>query len=159
MSDVGESVPRRRAGNRRLLIAVGFLAVLLVGILFGRQLLALLPPPASVDGRSPVPSCGVEQAGLGGPWNVPARTCFWSAYLNGQPAEFTSTRPTIEGAPITTIYRVLGPGQVEIIIDTRQDPYSNRGWAHLLCPRLIAQEGQPQPDFGWGDDCVGLPID
>ncbi|MHB8890700.1 MAG: hypothetical protein ACYC65_01490 [Candidatus Limnocylindrales bacterium] len=110
--------------------------------------------------RAPLPACGVENAGQGGPWNEDGRACFWAAYRGHTPAEFVSTRPTTEGDPITTIYRVLPDGSVEIFIDSTQDRFAGvRGWERLTCRTLARFEnGTLSPDFGPDDTCVAAPI-
>ena len=88
-----------------------------------------------------------------------ARECFWQAYRAQRPAEFVSTRPTTEGDPITTIYRVLGAGRVEIFIDSTQDRFSAGGWQRLDCTRLtLGQSLAPAPDFGPDNTCVETPL-
>jgi hypothetical protein len=98
----------------------------------------------------------VENAtGQDGPWNRDARRCLAAAYQNGIPAELVTTRPSIEGDPIRTVFRVLGPGRVEIYVDSTQDAWSNRTWSHSLCSSLAFDETAPQsPEVGWGDDCT-----
>ena len=112
--------------------------------------------PEVVRSRSNLPSCGVENAtSQNGPWNAEGRSCFLNAYQKGQPAEFTSTRLTIEGDPITSIYRVLGPGKVEIFVDTTRDKFGAPGWTRLDCATLAASQTiGTQPDFGPDDSCT-----
>src|SRR5439155_23353744 len=109
-----------------------------------------LAPPA-VANRTVLASCGTERAiTQQGPWNEAARECFWQAYRAQRPAEFMSTRLTIEGDPITSIYRVLPGGRVEIFIDSTQDRFAaDRGWQRLDCATLVmVQSTSPAPDFG-----------
>ncbi len=117
--------------------------------------------PASVRDREPLPSCGVETAtNQGGPWNIDGRRCLAAAYRSGSPAEFVSTRPTIEGDPFRVVYRVLGPGRVEILVDSTRDAWSDRSWSRMSCSRLTIDEtATPGPDFGWGDDCASATIE
>jgi hypothetical protein len=125
-------------------------------LLTGPSARALPNAPAEVANRSQLPSCGEESTMDGGAFNLPARRCFWDAYLEGRPAEFITTQPTIEGDPLTFVYRVLGQGQVEVFVDqtfdmSGPDPTSN--WIRLDCRTLAIIEGQQgQPAFG-PDDC------
>ena len=149
-----------RPRARRRWVVLGVIAVAFLVIAFRRDLLALLPPPAVVADRSVLPSCGVEVAtSQDGPWNSDARDCFWSAYLDGQPAEFISTRPTVEGARITTIYRIVSRGTIEVIVDARRNQFASRDWTILDCPFLRLLDGEPAPNFGPGEDCDVRPID
>ena len=69
--------------------------------------------PLIVATRTLLPGCGIEDATTQlGPWNNAARACFLNAYRGHAAAEFTTTSPTTEGDPITSIYRILGPGRV-----------------------------------------------
>lgn len=112
--------------------------------------------PAAVASRTVLPSCGVEDAiRQDGPWNELARACFWDAYQKQRPAEFATTRLTIEGDPITWIYRILGPGHAEVFFDQTQDHWSAGGWLRLDCSALVAIDSTaPAPDFGPADSCV-----
>jgi hypothetical protein len=112
--------------------------------------------PVVVASRTLLPSCGVENATRqDGPWNEPGRTCFWGAYQAQRQAEFATTRLSIEGDPITSIYRILGAGRVEVFIDQTQDHWSAGGWLRLDCSALVAIDSTaPTPDFGPGDSCV-----
>lgn len=53
-----------------------------------------------------------------------ARDCLLRAFQAGRPARFTTTRPTIEGDPITTRVEVLGPADVRVTIDMTKDRFS-----------------------------------
>ena len=99
---------------------------------------------------------------IAGPWNETGRTCFWSAYQQHHPAEFISTRPTTEGDPITTIFRVLPTGSVEIFMDLTQDKFSSpadRIWKRFTCRTLSAiPNDSPSTDFGPDETCVASPV-
>ena len=141
--------------DRRLLIAVGVVVVL--AFVFQRQLGALLWAPTPTLPTSAATFCGEEVAGHDGPLNVAARECFWAAYQQRRPAEFRTTRPTIEGDPVTWVYRIREDGVVELIVDSRQDKFSNRGIAFLECRELVRLDDPVLPDpieFGPGDGCV-----
>ena len=116
--------------------------------------------PPAVANRTVLPSCGVERATTQqGPWNEAARECFWDAYRAQRPTEFVSTRLTIEGDPITSIYGVVAGGRVQIFIDSTQDRYSDRGWQRLDCSTLATvQSLAPARDFGPDDSCVATPL-
>ncbi len=60
---------------------------------------------------------------------------------------------------MTTIYRVLKPGRVEIFEDTTQDKFGAHGWIRLDCTSLaIMQTLAPAPDFGPDDSCMQTAI-
>ena len=141
--------------DRRLLLAVVVTAVL--AVTFQRQLGDFLWTRTPTFPTSTGIFCGEEVAGHNGPLNVAARECFWAAYEQRRPAEFRTTRPTIEGDPITLTYRIREGGVVEVIIDSRQDTFSNRGITFLECRELVRLDDLvfPDPiDFGPGDGCV-----
>lgn len=117
--------------------------------------------PAEVANRSSLPFCGIESTVGGAGPDLDARRCFWDAYLEGLPAEFITTQSTIEGDPLTFVYRVLGQGHVEVFVDQTYDmagPSPASNWIRLDCRTLAIMEGdQGQPAFGPGD-CDELPI-
>ena len=107
--------------------------------------------PAVVRDRVALPPCGEERVRLGGDGNVAGRRCLWSAYQERRPAEFITTQWSIEGDPITSIYRILPGGAVEVFIDSTQDAWSAKTWLRLACPGLSLVVGAPdQPAFGPG---------
>jgi hypothetical protein len=116
--------------------------------------------PAAARDRAALPSCGVEQTiRQDGPWNLAARLCFLAAYRSGTPAEFVSVRLTVEGDPVRTVFRVLGPGRNEVLIDSTLDKWSNRTWERATCTSLnVVETGMPSPDFGPADACLARPI-
>jgi hypothetical protein len=118
------------------------------------------PVPQAVREREPLPSCGVERAiRQDGPWNLEGRRCFLVAYRAGAPAEFVSTRLTVEGDLFRMVFRVLGRGRSEVLIDSTLDKWSNRTWERATCTSLnVVETGMPSPDFGPGDACVTEPI-
>jgi hypothetical protein len=117
--------------------------------------------PDVVRSREPLPSCGVERATRqDGPWNLGARRCLLAADRAGQPAEFASTRLTIEGDPFRMVFRVLGPGRVEVLVDSTQDAWSARTWERYACPSLVVTfDGIPQPEFGVDEGCTITTLD
>ena len=120
--------------------------------------------PRVVVDRSPLPPCGSETTTQTDGFNVAGRRCFWDAYLNRRAAEFVSTRPTVEGDPITLIFRLLGDGRIEVFEDQTHDRFSWGGWLRLDCPGLsINEPSLEQPDFlpglpGPTGECVETPI-
>jgi hypothetical protein len=87
-------------------------------------------------------------------FNVEGRRCLWAAYLGHSPAEFISTQSTIEGDPITTLYRVQPDGRLEIFIDSTKDRWSAMTWLRLECLTLaLASDAPGQPAFGPGAGC------
>lgn len=120
---------------------------------------AIPDAPAEVAGRLGVPACGRETTTQDSGFNTQARLCFWTAYLGGRPAEFISTRPTIEGDPITYVYRVLGTGQVEVFIDSNKDKCGSGAWTKLVCRTLgVIDSGVVVPDFGPDGSCIEVPV-
>jgi hypothetical protein len=143
--------------------AIAFMAAVLLVVSCspaGAQSSSAGPVPQQVAERSPLSSCGVEDATTQqGPWNTTARTCFWDAYQRGQPAEFISTRLTVEGDPITTTYRVLSAGKVEVFMNTTQDKFGPEGWARFDCQTLASMTSIAEgPDFGVDDSCTQTTI-
>lgn len=122
--------------------------------------------PAVVRDRIALPSCGEERVRGGADANVAGRRCLWSAYQERRPAEFVSTLWSIEGDPITWIYRILPGGAVEVFIDSTQDTWSAKTWIRLACPGLSLAVNDPgQPAFvpGLGPqpegDCVETTVE
>ncbi len=116
--------------------------------------------PASVRDRPLLPPCGLERAlRLDGPWNELARECFRTAYEQNQPAEFISTRLTIEGDPITYVYRILGFQRFEIFVDSTRDRFGAQAWTRLDCRSLNVQAGfNPQWVFESNATCTETTI-
>ena len=80
----------------------------------------------SPESRRPMPSCGSYQVPLG---ELPVadqaiRDCFLSAFGAGREAEVTITATSFEGDPIVTIYRVLGPNDLELFVDASADKFA-----------------------------------
>jgi hypothetical protein len=90
--------------------------------------------PPEVAERAAAPFCGSEDAGVAGPFDLEARSCFLAAILTGQHAEFVSERSDVEGNPFLEIWRSHGGGPVVI--------YSKdvAGWSRLECTLLIADD-------------------
>lgn len=121
--------------------------------------------PAEVVNREALPLCGVEQTTHNSGFDVAGRACFWNAYQARTPAEFITTQPSIEGDPITYVYRVTTDGRVVVFVDLTHDlsgPNPPPRWIRLDCPGLSLIEGSVgQPAFGPGlpnRDCEETPI-
>jgi hypothetical protein len=110
-------------------------------------------PPPEVRNRAPLPLCGTEVVVHGPGANVLARECFWSAYQNRRPAELISTQTTIEGDPITLVYRTVGDGRVEIFIDSTQDAFGSGAWTRLRCDNFGLAPDAAAIEFLW-DECI-----
>lgn len=93
--------------------------------------------PGRVALREPLPLCGVEQTS--GPENAPEaalRRCVLDAFLGGRPAELVSKLTTIEGSPVTVIYRTRPGEPIEVFSDNTQDPFGSRAWQTYGCAGL-----------------------
>lgn len=138
-----------------MLLGAAILVVLAIAL--QRQIVGLFSAPTPAEPPNEVLVCGEEVAGHSGPLNVAARECFWSAYQQRRPAQFQTTRPTIEGDPVTWTYSVRADGVVELTIDSRRDRFSNGEITVLECRALVRLDDPILPDaveFGPGDDCV-----
>ena len=116
-----------------------------------------VPIPAEFTERTELPSCGhevVERTPEGDFHDAEATACFLAAYEAGDPAEFISESRTVEGGRITTVFRILGPGQIEIFADSTQDFFSTHGWTRTVCDSIleIAQDPNGVPIL-IGDQC------
>lgn len=83
-------------------------------------------PTPTVDVSPPaVEGCGIEDLPQGAAaLDGVARDCLLRAFQAGRPARFTTTRPTIEGDPITTRVEVLGPADLRVTVDMTRDRFS-----------------------------------
>jgi hypothetical protein len=147
---------------------IAAVAVVLVVIVLWNVYRLVLEVPDVVRDRSVLPSCGQETrmqtpedpSAVRGR-NDEGRRCLWNAYLAKRAAEFTSTRSTVEGDPIPTIYRVLAGGTIEAFVDRRRDRYSRGGWVRLECLGLRLEEGWSGPELVLGlddNDCTVTPL-
>lgn len=101
-----------------------------------------------VERRAPLPSCGHESVTREGGYDVGARRCFWDAYREGRPAEFISTSVSVEGDPVTTIYRSVAPGRVEVYVDATKDRFGSGRWEKYTGKGLrLIQGGPVSPSF------------
>jgi hypothetical protein len=129
---------KRRAGARpALLTGWALLLVAACGALPTQTDSLLASAPQQVRDRTPLPACGLELFGRGGPWNLPARQCFWDAYVAGEPAEFITTRPSGAGKPLVVIFRSLGGGKAEYFAD-ESAIWGGPVWTWTTCDMLSA---------------------
>lgn len=116
-----------------------------------------VPIPAEFTERTELPSCGhdvVERTTEGDLHDAEATACFLAAYEAGEPAEFISDSPTPEAGRITTVFRVLGPGEIEIFVDTTQDPLSTPAWTRMICGSILEIDEDPNGvPILVGDEC------
>ena len=96
----------------------------------------------SAGSRRRMPSCGSYTATES---PLPAedeavRQCFLAAARDGTQMEVTVTVASMEGDPITTIYRVLGPDDLELFVDASADTFAPVKTYHQRCTS-VAEEG------------------
>jgi hypothetical protein len=108
----------------------------------------------SLESRRPMPSCGAYRPPPG-PGDLPpadsaVRDCFLAAFREGREAEVSVTVDTLEGDPIVSVYRVLGPDDVELFVDASADKFAAVDVDHQRCtsvaedgPRLVAVNCSP----------------
>ncbi len=99
--------------------------------------------PSALESWPKTPSCG-RYENLNEP--VPAdqrrkNRCLLDALSEGRRAELFVTYATVEGDPITTYYRVLGPRRLEVFIDSTRDSFGSREWTHMLCDGVVEESG------------------
>ena len=97
--------------------------------------LIISPTPALIRDLEPLPFCRselVERTVEGDRHDGAARDCFWADYEADRPAQMISTFPTVEGTIVREIYRVLGPDEIEWIIDSTHDPSARTVAPHAL---------------------------
>jgi hypothetical protein len=101
--------------------------------------LVISPTPVEVLELDPLPTCGwelVERTAEGDVYDPDVRECFWADYEAGSPSEMISFGPTVEGALIRTVFRVLDEEEVEVIVDATHDPLATAGWTLMRCTSL-----------------------
>ncbi|WP_437733049.1 hypothetical protein [Sorangium sp. So ce1335] len=107
-------------------------------------------PPKVQSGPAtpPLKQCGTEVVRRGDGYNGAARECIWQAYRDREPSEFTTTRYTIEGDPVTYHLEVTATGVV-VVVDSK-DRYAMQGVFRHSCRNLerIMQEGS-EDRFGF----------
>lgn len=70
-----------------------------------------------------------------------AMQCIISAAAQGRQARLQEKRPTVEGDPIFTSYRVKAAGAVEVTRDTTHDKFGNHGIVVESCTGPYADHG------------------
>jgi len=95
-------------------------------------------PPAPSTKIIPCGEFGLPQ-GKGLPET--AMRCIIDAAAQGRPAGLKETRPTVEGDPISTWYRVRADGSVEVTRDTTKDRFGNQGIVREVCTGPAAGPG------------------
>ena len=94
------------------------------------------PTPALILDLEPLPFCRselVERTVEGDRHDAAARDCFWADYEADRPSQMISTHPTVEGMA-RAIYRVVGPDEIEWIIDA--SPGLGSSWYLFRCTAL-----------------------
>ena len=141
----------------RLLISVVLILSLPVGCGDdpGAEVVAPSLPgaPREVAERAPLPLCGQEEVMPDGSGtDEDARGCFLDAWRAGERAELFSTCRTVEGDPITQVFRSLGADRLQLFIDSSHDRYGGRpGWQVVMCralepaPPTASRCGPPRP--------------
>ena len=89
----------------------------------------------SAGARRRMPSCGTFTATEDAltAEEKAVRQCFLAAFRDGTQKEVTVTAPSMEGDPIVTIYRVLGPGDLELFVDASADKFADVKTYHQRC--------------------------
>lgn len=90
-----------------------------------------------------MPSCGAfepEDTRHDNPELGEAQACLLDAFESGEPAELEVTQLTSEGDPATDILRVIGEGEVEVLMDRRQDEFGSMDFGHMVCTELRERE-------------------
>jgi hypothetical protein len=95
----------------------------------------------SAESRRRMPSCGSYDA-TSGELSAEARTardCFLTAFGNGTQKELAVTVHSLEGDPISTIYRVLGVNDVELFVDASADKFAAVKSYHQRCTSVVEE--------------------
>ncbi len=125
------SLGRGASGRtRRALGAV--LAVLLTAAVVA--VVVVERDPAAFRDRAALPSCGsaTGEAGDAGPPPA-AAACLDAALRGARGAELRVVAFTTEGDPVTSYYRALPGGGVEVLVDSTQDEFGTGGWSRRSC--------------------------
>ena len=113
------------------------------------------PAPEWVVNRQPLPACGTEVLEQGQAGEPELRRCLLEAFEEGRGAELITTRPTIEGDPVTEYLRVHENGVVEVFIDATQDQFGSGEWERMVCDGLTPVEDlEDAPDAGDAPEMV-----
>ncbi|MCR2811068.1 hypothetical protein [Microbacterium sp. zg.B185] len=92
------------------------------------------PGPPAFRQRDPLPSCGTVELTQGEQTPADAIACVDGAGAAG--AELVVTAPTVEGDPVTTYFRALPGGGIEMFVDLSEDMFAGErsSWLHVSCP-------------------------
>lgn len=80
--------------------------------------------------REPFPFCGRGEMFEERP---AINRCFVLSVRSGTPAEMILDGSSVEGDPVTVIYRFAGSGAVIVWFDSSRDPLSSQQWYHRPC--------------------------
>lgn len=90
--------------------------------------------PTAFRDRDPLALCGEVVLDQGDTIPIAAMACLESA-ASGAGAELAVARPTTEGDPIITFYRVAPTiDGVDLFIDSSRDAWGSADWAQKSCP-------------------------
>lgn len=106
--------------------------------------------------RDPMPSCGafeLDEIALANVELEEANQCLLEAFESGEPAELQVALMTDEGDPIIETYRVIATGEVEMMVDTRQDDFGSKGFYYAVCTDLYENRPRGGPTVRVAD-CV-----
>jgi hypothetical protein len=115
-------------------------------------------PPPRLERKKPaleLKPCGTEVSRHGQGYNTEGRNCIWQAYLDREPAVFTTTLHTIEGDPI--VYKVqVTPRGVNVTVDSK-DRFGQQGVFTHTCRAFERIKQEDRPDrFGFAlSGCTG----
>jgi hypothetical protein len=107
-------------------------------------------PPDWFAEREPLPSCGrfvFEDFDEAPEEFVDMAECLLASFAAREPAELEVTDLTDEGDPVTTIYRVLDDGRLEMLTDWTEDELRPAAYTWSLCTDLeLSPTGRLLPD-------------
>jgi len=101
--------------------------------------------PDSVEKRPRLPSCGQYES-KHEPYSsdqLRQNRCLLDALDEGRQAELIVTLAPLDGGPVTESVRVLGPGRIELFVDSTADTEAGPGarWSRWLCRDLQEVDG------------------
>jgi hypothetical protein len=104
--------------------------------------------PREVAERAELASCGRYQNRNEPPGDDQRakNRCLLGAWEAGRQAELVVVQASVEGDPITTHFRVLGAGDLQLLVDPTQDRYGRQRWYEQRCTTLTETAGFLQPD-------------
>ena len=133
-------------------------SVVAIGLLVGCGLDASPPPSAGDE----VVDCGNEETRHGEGLSGEGRACLMESFVAGDQAVFASSAVTVEGAPISYVFRTHTEAPVVMIVDARNDPLGSGRIETYLCDRLVPVDdwnavtgsGLPPEQVWVQDGCV-----